>query len=82
LQVAENVQSEVETPQIIIEEVARAWNLTTNVTILVPPGFQIFINCSFGLSVDEMFYVYEANDTVVIYFLFLFPWKQLELQRK
>jgi hypothetical protein len=27
------VQSEVETPQIIIEEVARAWNLTTNVTI-------------------------------------------------
>lgn len=63
------VQSEVETPQIIIEEVARAWNLTTNVTILVPPGFQIFINCSFGLSVDEMFYVYEANDTVVLEFM-------------
>ncbi|XP_069123478.1 uncharacterized protein [Argopecten irradians] len=45
-----------------------AWNLTTNISIVVPPGNNMFVTCTFGLGEEVSFYIYEATEPVTFPF--------------
>lgn len=40
---------------------SNAWYLTTNITIEVPAGLETFINCSFGIGDNYMFYIDKSD---------------------
>ena len=56
------------TASIIPDHRQGDWNLTTNITIKVPPGNHIFVQMSFGLGEEELFYIYEAHSPVDLVF--------------
>ncbi|XP_060067156.1 uncharacterized protein LOC132547416 [Ylistrum balloti] len=45
-----------------------AWNLTTNISVVVPPGNNMFVTCTFGLGEEESFFIYEATEPVTFPF--------------
>ena len=61
-----NVQEVIGKPRITSDRVDGAWNLSTSITVTLPPGNNMFVNVSFGLGIGEMFYVHhQANFTAI-----------------
>ncbi|KAJ8314944.1 hypothetical protein KUTeg_007094 [Tegillarca granosa] len=55
-------------PSIFVDTKNSAWNLTTNITVIIPDGNHIFINCSFGVGDDRLFYITESDDSTRLVF--------------
>lgn len=53
---------------IIPDYTEGAWTLTTNISVLIPPGNNMFVTCTFGLGEEEHFYIYEAKQPVTLPF--------------
>ncbi|XP_052262941.1 uncharacterized protein LOC127866462 [Dreissena polymorpha] len=61
-----SVQNELKKPIITSPKADGAWNLTTAITVTIPPGNNIFVNVSFGVGVGEIFYIhYQPNVTAI-----------------
>lgn len=68
-----NVQNNIEKPVIFSPEIDGAWNLTTNITVRVPAGNNMFLNVSFSAGEDQLFYIHNLPFPSEIMFEIMFP---------
>ena len=68
-----HVQNMIGQPHIYSQQLDGAWNLTTNITVMVPPGNNIFLNVSFSEGEDQIFHINYLERAGEIVFEILFP---------
>ena len=68
-----NVQNKIAKPEIFTHSFDGAWNLTTNITVRVPAGNNMFLNISFSSGEDQMFYIHYLPYQSDIVFEIMFP---------
>lgn len=68
-----SVQNDILQPEIFSPLIDAAWNLTTNITIRVPPGNSMFLNVSFSAGEDQVFYIHYLKYQSDIVFEIMFP---------
>ena len=68
-----SVQNILGEPQVNSSLVDGAWNLTTNITVRVPQGNNIFLNVSFSVGEDQTFYIHHLLYQSEIVFEVMFP---------
>ena len=67
------VQNKIGQPEIHSRQIDGAWNLTTNITIKVPPGNNMYLNVSFSEGEDQIFYIHYLQNASEIVFEIMFP---------
>ena len=67
------VQNKINQPEIISRQFDGAWNLTTNITVKVPAGNNMYLNVSFSSGEDQVFYIHYLPSTSEIVFEIFFP---------
>lgn len=68
-----SVQNIIEKPEIFSPVKDGAWNLTTNITVRVPVGNNMFLNVSFSSGEDQIFYIHYLQFPSDIVFEIMFP---------
>ena len=68
-----HVQNKIGMPEISSRQFDGAWNLTTNITVKVPPGNNMYLNVSFSEGEDQIFYIHYLENASEIVFEILFP---------
>ena len=68
-----HVQNKIGQPTIHSQQFDGAWNLTTNITVRVPPGNNMFLNVSFSAGEDQVFYIHYLEQASEIVFEIFFP---------
>lgn len=68
-----SVQNKIQKPKIFSPVIDGAWNLTTNITVRVPPGNNMFLNVSFSAGEDQIFYIHHLPHSSDIMFEIIFP---------
>ena len=68
-----HVQNKIGMPEIHSRQFDGAWNLTTNITVKVPPGNNMYLNVSFSEGEDQIFYIHYLQNASEIVFEIMFP---------
>ncbi|KAL4239723.1 hypothetical protein ACF0H5_000526 [Mactra antiquata] len=68
-----SVQNQIKKPEIFSHVIDGAWNLTTNITVRIPPGNNMFLNVSFSAGEDQTFFIHNLPHSSDIVFEIMFP---------